>query len=644
MFIKELAINFSDTRRKTMADYSKKNNLTEQEKLKYLQNKIHETTLECLNNYILLRDKLPLLQTTLALIFMEFRNSVETNISLPFRYKSFESVRNNIAKEVMNKIKKLPDNCSTEDIDKIVEAVVRDVSKDFFGATFVFNNKNNLKNYCEESDNVFVQKLYNQLACVDNYLFESEAIENSSSFGSFFNKFKTIDISSTYVDDDKSPKSPKKLKPLNIKEISTPKDYYTQLINLLTLLTNISTPCTENGSDKTHKYSVSQTDISYFKLVERVQKENPRNNDEFIKKLTQLAHSSYYVAYEPFDIQLEKAINAKNEAKKSSNYSKPLNDDEKFIYLQHLEQLKKNLESSKNDRLLNNILKIELPNIFDRLSNLPNLNVEIISQKERAKENGFYAIYYILRINNIAEFELQAHSEFRSNIGKEGSAAHFLMPGKSFDIRHLFELNEKMSHPFDDSLLNFYCDFLETVNLNNITEYKISKEDIPSLRKLQELVEYASSKVKVKDYIEYDNKTISFFDYIQMMLSNKGAEFGAVYPAHRIEHNQALVVPQNSMFSLENLLKSRTGFSTLANLVRTKYKEEATNRNIELLPKDISRAYSSSLAPNNDLLARNNALKQSIENFEPLDVPFRPMGQYRNDNSSNNKDDDVQEL
>ena len=74
-------------------------NKLELDKLKYLQKKIHETTLNCINSYILLKDKIPLIEASLALVFMDFRNSVSTSVSMPFRYKSFQSAQKNIFKE-----------------------------------------------------------------------------------------------------------------------------------------------------------------------------------------------------------------------------------------------------------------------------------------------------------------------------------------------------------------------------------------------------------------------------------------------------------------------------------------------------------------------------------------------------------------
>ena len=46
--------------------------LTEQEKLRYLQTKIHEAVLECINTYILFRNATPLIDSSTAYLFMDF--------------------------------------------------------------------------------------------------------------------------------------------------------------------------------------------------------------------------------------------------------------------------------------------------------------------------------------------------------------------------------------------------------------------------------------------------------------------------------------------------------------------------------------------------------------------------------------------
>ena len=62
------------------------------------------------------------------------------------------------------------------------------------------------------------------------------------------------------------------------------------------------------------------------------------------------------------------------------------------------------------------------------------------------------------------------------------------------------------------------------------------------------------------------------------VILSRGAEYGTLYPAHIVEHNQALAVPQNPLYSLENMLKSRIGLSTLANLIREEYVRISTRK------------------------------------------------------------------
>lgn len=608
---------------------SKEKTLTEQEKLRYLQMKIHQTTIECLDSYILLKKKIPLIQASLAMVFMDFRNSVFNNVSMPYRYKSSQSVQKNIDSVFQKYLNLLPKDCTTADIDKMVENAMKDISKDFFGATFVLHNQNDVRNYCDDSDDIYVKKLYNQYVCVEKFLSECKKlnhlpVEERSSLNQ-----KKIDITDTFIDEDANLTAPHQISPFSVEDIHTYRDYNTKLIELLTLSTNCSIPCTEARNGKSHKYAVSQKDISYLKLVEEAKLYNPENKDEWIKILTELAHKAYFEDYVPFDIQLENAINKNKELSYSSEYDKPLSEQERVHCINHLTLLKENLALISKDRLLNYILKKEMPHILNTLSDQPGIKIKVLDTKEKAKENGFYALYYIILINNIAILELQGQSEFRSDIAKEGNAAHNTIPGKSFDIRHMFDLNEETTHPFDPDQLDLYCSFLETVNLNDISTYNVSKEDEKNIAILQDLVEYASSKIKVKDNIPdttaQSDKTLDFYSYIESLLDYYGPEFGSIVPAHRIEHNQALVVPQNKMYALENILKNRVGFSVLANLIRDKYKEETSKRGLEILPNDYSKAYSSTLMKY-DLHRINEMLYDNIKAYEPFkDISFTPI-------------------
>ena len=614
---------------------SKSDNISELDKIKYLQKRIHETTLNCIDSYILLKDKIPLIEASLALVFMDFRNSVSTSVSMPFRYKSFQSAQKNIFKEFEDHIMELPENCTYEDIDKMVEETILDISKDFFGATFVFHNQNDVKNYCDESDDPYAKKLYKQYSCIESFLNESEKIEQLTADQKNKEMLKKIDITDTFIDGDdvSTSKAPHKIYPFNVDNIRTYRDYNTKLIELLTLLTNCSMPVKDPKDGKIHKYAVSQMDIPYLKLIDEASMYNPQNKDEWIEIVTKLAHEAYFEPFIPFDIQLNEALENNSKMAKSNTFDSELSEKDKRHYINHLKLLRDNLVSISKDRLLNYILKSEMPRILSSLSNQPGLSVEVIDSKEKIKENGFYALYYILKINNIAILELQAQSEYRSDLGKEGNAAHNSIPGKSFDIRHMFKLNPKTTHPFDKNQLDFYCNFLETVNLNDVSEYKVPKEDLQKLRILQDLVEYASSKIEVLNKIPYKTtekgNSIIFSEYIDSMLEYFGADFGSIVPAHRIEHNQALVVPQNKMYALENILKNRVGFSVLANLIRVKYKEETSKKGKEILPYDVARAYSGTLMQF-DIPRINKNLKKSISKYKSFKKrKFYPMGAKR---------------
>ena len=601
------------------------------EKLKYLQAKIHEATLECINTFSLAEQKDSLFYTFLALVFMRFRDSIDTSVANPARLKASQSVIDNIEKEVLKKItNNLPDNCSLKDIDEMTPKIVQAVCKDYLGATIVFHSKNNCSTYCEESDDPYVKSLYKSLLTTEEYLRGN----------------KKLDISNTFIDDNPNPLAPREVNPLDLKNINTYEKYYDTKIALLTLLTNHSIPCTESTDGKTHKYCVSELDVPYLQLVKQTMELGFKTKDEAIKHLINLAHANYFRKYIPFDEQLDATLKEQEQAMKSTSYFDEINDTKlKRKYSQELTNLKKNLVQLKNDRLLNYILKKELPQIFNNLSeilkkqsNLSDSRVIIKSHKERAKSSGYCACYYTIEINGILICEVLGNSEFRYNLSKEGNPAHNTMHNKSFDIKPLFELqpSSMLSSEQSQEKLDFYCEFFSTLSLNNVSGYHISKEDKEALKYLRDLVSYVKSQIRVKDEITIKNgknvHSVPFFDYITSIIESKGAKYVTIYPAHTIEHNQAISVPQSPLYSLENILKSRIGFSVLANMIREKYIHIATaEKHDKLLTNSPVRSYSSTLTPKYDIKIDTLSAKEVEENYEPFDIDFHPMGQYSND-------------
>ena len=269
-----------------------KTNISDLEKLQYLQLKIHEATLECINTYSLAEQKDSLFYTFLSLVFMRFRDSIDTSVANPARLKANQSVIDNIEKEVLKKIpNKLPKNYNLEDIDKMTTKIVQAVCKDYLGATIVFHSKNNCSTYCEESDDPYVQALYKSLLTTEEYLRSNEKLHTPTLFSKMYHHFQKIDISNTFIDDNPNPLAPRKVKPLDLKNIDTIEKYYDTKIALLTLLTNHSIPCTESTDGKKHKYCVSELDIPYLQLVKQTMDLKPQSKDEAITDLLKYAPS-----------------------------------------------------------------------------------------------------------------------------------------------------------------------------------------------------------------------------------------------------------------------------------------------------------------------------------------------------------------
>ena len=131
----------------------------ELKKLNYLQTKIHETLLDCINTYSLASQKNSLFYSFSGLVFMRFRDSIDTSVANPSRLKANSSVIDNIEKEILKKIRNnLPTDYNYEDIDNLSSQIVKDVCKDYLGATIIFHSKNNCSKYCEESDRLLLRR------------------------------------------------------------------------------------------------------------------------------------------------------------------------------------------------------------------------------------------------------------------------------------------------------------------------------------------------------------------------------------------------------------------------------------------------------------------------------------------------------
>ena len=633
-----------------------------EKQLQYSQKYFFKLYGECIDSYIQLKEAVPLLNSFFSLVFMDFRTHVGQSLDFPTRYKSSESMLKNVDKELKKILEDISLDTSHEEIDSYVKKAIDAVVKDFFGATLVFNNLNDINPYCKQAierkaqlqkegqvntqefkELAELEKLYTQFQAVEYYINQSEKLNNSKGLKKILWSINPpqIDISDTFIDKDIVLPVQRRVTPLN-KKIETKREYYEQLIALLTLSANLSIPYRDDPNSES-KYIVSETDMSYLRLVKSVRANNPKNKDDALEQLTALARETYFKPYKSFDVQLTEALKAQKEAKSSRDYNQLLDPKDRIKLTQHIEHLIDNLNKIKKDRLLNYISEIETPKLIDKLSDLPNINVEVVEEKEKNKLNGFHAKYYILLINSIAKAELQTYSETRSDISKEGNSSHNAsIPGKNFNIRHLFELNPNNSDPFTKDKLETYCAFLETVNINDVKADPFTNSNPEDLAFLQDLIKYAKSRIKVKDKIKVDGYTspkgkkgyMDFDIYINRLLELYGADFFSLSRrAGAVENNQVQDNPQNKLYSLEMLLKNRVGLSELANMIRENYKRISSEKGDEILPQTPIRAYSYDFVAKYDIPRENKRLKRLKSKYEKVktepvlmtDRPIKPL-------------------
>ncbi len=659
------------------------NNSNDLELLEYAQKKFYSALIEVLKIYKQLPTKIDLQNIGVATIALYTRLFLGSGIHVPNRSKGVKSFINNINNEFEKSIKSLPTNPSKSDIDNAVSKAIKSISKDLYGATIVFHMNNNLSEYCESSNDPKVLNLFKQLNAIENYIIQSSIFSQLPT--KMKSRKKLIDVSDTFIDGETD--ISKRIAFLDIKNINSIKDYYDQLIAILTLLTNASMfevlePKT--GTDGENRI-VSEIDYTIIEIIHMIELSNnvPVSNIEYIKKIIEFMQQYNHLpgkekneknSHKPFDVQLKEAISAREEAEKREDFTSPLTSKQKEKYQIILHHYKKNLELLKTDRLHNYILSKELPNIIKKISDSVSFKIDIISKKVVSKMNGFYSNYLIIRANDLADFELQSRGEFRTNIANEGNAAHnSSLPGKSFNIMHFFELDEPYpNQQTNDEYLNLFCTFLNCIQYNSIkSQITKSKSDQPYLDKLLQLVDYAKSRIRIKndftnEYYGLSNNEIpytyeekkdlanayshnrefyrqklskstsfkyTFYDYIADIIAYHCATFGEVQANHSDgDHNTIQIKSKTTKETLLSFFKNRVGLSVLSYMLIEEY--------IKSSPEMVSGDYRTI---SNEAEA-NNAMKQATqravnsssidEDLQDLDsIGFRPQGQNEIPNS-----------
>ena len=526
--------------------------------LKYAQDKVYNAFVEVLDIYKDYSKFVDLQNLTVATLSLETRLSLGKSMHAPNRSKGLNSFIKNLNSVFDRELAKIPENPSKSDIDTAVSNAKNEIIKDFYGATIVFHNDNEMDDYCENSNDETLKKLYQLEQGIKNYLLQSKILSKLPQDKKTNNAL--IDISDTFID-SQTPKTNTLATPFNPNNINTLEDYYNQLISLLTLLTNASmfeviNPATgEIGS----KRIISEIDMSMIDFVHLVELSDyvPTGNYEYIQLLLKLAHTYYLPngpldehlknslknidlsfydehlkdAHKPFDEQLKNALSAKKSLGKKE-LSTPLTSNQKEYYGIKLAHLGKNLKLLQNDRLLNYILKKELGSITRKLCDLEHLKLKIEPDtyldssssyntldytKTVAKLNSFVATYLNLTVNDLASIELQVRDEFRDNLASSGASAHNSLQGKGFNIFQFFELaNPTHSEKLNTEQYITLCNFLNFVNHNTIKPGN-DKSRVQKQYKsiLVDRIKFAKDRLKLKDdftseWYQFENNEIPY--------------------------------------------------------------------------------------------------------------------------------------
>lgn len=538
--------------------------LSQFEKIQYVLPKLKDLN-EQISNYYRYRNELfPLFRACSAHLYISFRDNIDPNAHAPLRIKSKSSMETKlkrIERKLMSSI--LKSDCTKESIDQQIDKMLNKILQDIFGLTIVLHTNNNIDQTYKDSKDPKIQMLLRQSKLVKQYLDFKPDKKDAS---------KTFDITQTFIDNSDigiQNRAPKELPPLSINNIETWEDYYTNLISLLTLLTNLSTPCNYSSDGKKHNYCVSQINIPYLKILNFDGVIDNNDKMQSIKNLLHIAENTYNGSFTSFDEQFDSALKSQKESMQSGTYHNMINPQSLLNCKIQLQYLKENLENLLNDRLSQYILENEVPTILEKMSQelkeskeLKNCDIDLQQTEfyNKARSNGYIASYIVAKFKKLFYFEIQLITEFRYKMGKEGNSAHNASrANKSIDIYKLFTARDSS---LAESDLIILLKFLNSIDFKDISSYRTKPEDQNTKKSLIRLVDYALDQIQLADYIEildYDGspKTISVIDYINNLLQEKAPEQGKISAAHNIVPNEARFTLDDNMQLLQKLIPSR---------------------------------------------------------------------------------------
>lgn len=533
--------------------------LSQFEKIQYVMTKLKNLNKQIENYYKLRNEIFPLFRACSAHLYISFRDNIDPNAHAPLRIKNKSSMDVKLKRlelELMSSI--LESNCTKDSIDQKINKMLNKILQDIFGLTIVLHTNNDIEKTFKYSTDSKIQMLLKQSKIAKQYLeFKPDNLKDVPS---------TFDITQTFIDNSDigiQNRAPKVLPPLNINNIATWEDYYTNLISLLTLLTNLSTPCNYSSDGKKHNYCVSQINFPYLKILEFDGVIDSNDKLKSIKNLLNIAENTYNGQFIPFDEQFDFAQKSKEESIQSGIYHNTIEPQALLNCKIHLQYLKENLESLLNDRLSQYVLENEVPIILENMSQeLKNVGFDLqqIELYNKARSNGYISSYIVAEFKKIFKFEIQLITEFRYKMGKDGNSAHNV--SRSNKSINIFKLFTSKDPSLDESDLKLLLRFLNSIDFKDIASYRTKPEDLKSRKVLKDLVDYALDQIQLADYVEIINynrtpKKISVTDYINNLLQQKAPNQGKVSAAHNIVPNEARFTLDDPIQLLQKLIPSR---------------------------------------------------------------------------------------
>ncbi len=533
--------------------------LSQIEKIRYIRPILRDLNNQIEQYYSSGKNLFPLFRAISAHIYINFRDNIDPNSHTPIRIKNQLSMNTKMRKlesQLISSI--LKTDCTEDSINQEVSKMLDKILQDIFGLTLVLHTSNNIEKNYAKSEDPQIQMLLKQSKTAKQYLdFKPDNLKDSHT---------TFDISPTFIDNSDigiQNRAPKELPPLDIAKIETWEDYYTNLISLLTLLTNLSTPCNYSSDGKKHNYCVSQINFPYLKVLEFDGVIDSNDKLKSIKNLLNIAENTYNGKFIPFDEQFDFAQKSQKQSIQSGSYHNKIDPQSLLNCKIQLQYLKDNLESLLNDRLSQYVLENEAPIILENMSQeLKSIGLDLhkISSYKKARSNGYISSYIVAEFEKKFRFEIQLITEFRYIMGKEGNSAHnATRKNKKIDI---FELFTSKDPSLDKEDLQILLKFLNLIDYKDITSYRTKPEDQNARMVLRELVDYALEQIKLVDYIELknDNVTtsqISFVEYINSLLRKKAPNQGKISAAHNIVPNEARFTLDDDIQLLQKLISSR---------------------------------------------------------------------------------------